>query len=326
MQILYKFVDYFHEVMDRFYPTDEEYGQFTYEDVLVSSACGIDSTGSWQNVQKASFHVKIDTLKRFRNVMELREIIQYMKFDIYQNKDKYPEFFYVKDEQEKLIMDDCPYMKNQTFRMLYQFKYGKNRPLIPIRISNFIFSDDPIQHLVGYYEECDENEFYNVSSVQEINETNKPNKSKRANKGDKKCTYTPSNGSLSVDNCESCLIIRPDCSTPMEYEETPNFYLSCINNRGAGRQPYNVWWTVGAALKNCRLSLQLWIDWSAQFAGYIDGDCEDQWQRFVVVKDKGANIGTLRRWAKLIHPELFSNSIQDRMKHFFDTYEESLNN
>jgi hypothetical protein len=326
--ILYKFVDYFHEVMDRFYPQG---GQFTYEDILVSSACGIDSTGTWQNVQKASFHIKIDTLKRFKNVLELREIIQYMKFDIYQNKEKYPEFFYIKDEQEKLIMDDCPYMRNQTFRMLYQYKYGKNRPLIPIRINNFRFSDDPIQHLVGYYEEaserseeCQEEDFYNIEAIKEINNMNKPCKSyKKSNKGDFKSIYTPSSSSLSVENCESCLIIRPDYSTPKEYEETVNFYLSCINNRGAGRQPWNVWWTVGTALKNSGMSLELWIDWSSQFAGYIDGECEDYWQRFVASQERGANIYTLRRWAKMIHPELFNNSIQDRMKYFFDTYEES---
>lgn len=321
IEILYKFIDYFHEVMKRLYGAE----QFTYNDVLISSACGMDSIGTWQGLEKASYHIKINTLKKFRNASELDEIINYMIDDIDQNREKYPEFFYVKDEQEKLIMDDGVYRSNQTFRMLWQNKYNKTRPLIPIRIPNFKYNEDPIHHLVGYYEDCQEEDFYNLDVIREISEISTPQKNKKTKKqtkGQTKNKYVSPKHSLSVENVQRRLIIRPDCSTPMEYEETPNFYLSCINNCGAGRQPYNVWWTVGAALKNCRMSVQLWIDWSAQFAGYIDGDCEDQWQRFVVVKNTGANIGTLRRWAKLIHPELFSNSIQDRMKHFFDTYEE----
>lgn len=323
-EILYKFIDYFHEIMNRLFPNEE---QFTNENVLISSSCGIDSIGSWQGLEKASYHIKINTLKKFRNAPELGEIINYMLDDIEKNKDKYPEFFYVKDGQEKIIMDDSPYGSNQTFRMLYQYKYGKNRPLIPIRINKFRYSEDPIQHLIGYYNECNEEDFYNLDVIREICKVSIPKKNKKKNKqtnGQIKNKYVSPKHSLSVENVERHLKNRPDCSTPMEYEETVDFYLSCINNRGAGRQPWCVWWTVGTALKNCHISVQKWIDWSMQFEGYLNGEekCEDVWQRLTVEKGRGANIYTLRRWAKMIHPELFSNSIQDRMKYFFNTYEE----
>jgi hypothetical protein len=353
--VLIKFIRYIAKKMAEFFG---EY-TFDSEDVYISTASGIGQSGTFTGINKASFHIVIHTDKKFRNNNDVKHLIDNIKDELEEIKENnsdylndYP-FWHTKGERQELIIDTGVYSKNRCFRMFGQSKKtDETRPLINYRIPDFSEIVDDIiiennehlinsllddneykhiaatnieeleKHLVGYYDD-DVPDFYDMEPViaknniaeSTFNANTNVSASSKESKGSKGAKYP--RGELDK------MLIRDEhmeVTTPTEYGDNITFYLSCIPNRGKYRQIWDVYNGIMMAVKNSSDGEYEDIKrWASQFEEYDENETAREWAG-IKPRTTGYNRWTLRRLARICRPELFLNSIEERMEYFTNIY------
>jgi hypothetical protein len=139
--VLTKFVYYVREKMEEYFSGYT----FENEDVYISTASGLGQTGSFSGINKASFHIVIQTCKKFRNNKEIQHFIDNIRYELTELKENDDTrlvdlpFWHDKNENEKnqLIIDDGVYSSNRCFRMFGQSKKtDMTRPLISYKLAS----------------------------------------------------------------------------------------------------------------------------------------------------------------------------------------------
>jgi hypothetical protein len=139
--VLTKFVYYVREKMEEYFSGYT----FEYEDVYISTASGVGQTGSFSGINKASFHIVIQTCKKFRNNKEILHFIDNMRYELIELKENNDPrlvdlpFWHDKNEYDKneLIIDGSVYSSNRCFRMFGQSKKTDiTRPLVSYKLAS----------------------------------------------------------------------------------------------------------------------------------------------------------------------------------------------
>ena len=265
---------------------------FDDEDISLSGSIGM---GKIENVEvlKASYHIVIQCNSSFKNMKDLKTFMNYFKYRI--DEDKPENFFYTLNDNVKRIVDFQVYGKNQNMKLPYQSKHGSDRVQAPMDTNNLI------RHLCGNYQNIQDFDIFDISKVPVYEPTQKTTVQKALVGG--KNDYV-SHGSIHTD------FVARECIPDGEPTFDLKYIVESIDNTN---QPYNVWFGIGCAIKNCKHKdgRDIFLKWSSKYSGYNQNDCLKVWDR-IQVRDNGYNQGTLLLLAKKCNPKL-----QDKKKNHF---------
>ena len=255
---------------------------------LLSNPCIFVSDLDSQNLKKSAHiifpHFILKNLDQTLHIkIILKTYLEYHKIEL-----PYQNFIHHK------IIDLNVYGNNQNFRLPFQSKKGKNNVLIPYQK---VHAKDCLvglyaKHPTHFEPSLDSKELFNICKTlgQELYNKKFPKNAKFRNDNNREniidysneihvdlLDYDPGNTSLSQKD-----------QNDQNHNDFVSFMVSCIPNHGNG-QSWNVWWSVGQALKNIGSDehnkdkyLHLWINWSSQcksqYPNY-SSNCISQWNK-----------------------------------------------
>ena len=288
-------------------PIHKNYMKYTYQEIVddttkvLSASCKLINPDIKFNIDdiyvcisensaiKQSLHITYPLyLKNQKDIKYLSSIIKHL---IYTNPTDYPALIF----DNELYWDPVVYSKNQNMRCLFQSKLNKKNKLIPFNRTDCT----PVDYFIGIYEKTDQYEYINSKRVEWVATEMLLSQFKI--------------GAIPADKVKdiACMYYKEFSMMPYYdlFDSTPNynakstieFYLSCIPNTIEKPQSYEMWYSLGQALRNVVVDypdvdlLQLWIQWSMQLSAKYpneDKKCRQAWTKFIV-KETGNRYRTL---------------------------------
>jgi hypothetical protein len=260
------------------------------EDILILNSSKKD---------KLSYHI-VFLKYYFEHCYILKSFIDYIINQLLIDDEKYSKLYWTKNEKQKFIMDAAPYGKNRLFRLVNQSKIGSN---IKLKI---ISNHQPIDSFIGVYNITENDILLNFNKEEIKEEKTKEIKKTKELKKDLALNDWS-------DNTKTLLEFYK-----MSYDdlqELPKWkqYLYLIPNNNVD---YQNWLIVGYAIRFCGGVKDDWINWSKLSKSYKVGEC-DNFLKFHTADGQGFgdlkncyNIYTLRRFAKIAHPDFFKEKKQ----------------
>jgi hypothetical protein len=203
--------------------------------------------------------------------------------------------------ENETYFDFSVYKRNQNMRCLYQSKVEKNNPFVPFTSKD---SRLPADYLAGLYRDTEAYSYMPTIKMENM-----------------AVNYVAKKAKCSIKLAASYLDELAMAHTYEKFESTPNylakssieFYLSCIPNNNQKPQTYDMWYSIGQALKNLEKEhpsiemLPLWIRWSMQASDKYKNEavaCAMAWSQ-LDVRNGGAKykIPFLKRMATHYSPE-----------------------
>ena len=217
-------------------------------------------------------------------------------------------------------LDFAVYRSNQNFRLAGQSKWGKDDSYILVPTDKTL---EPKDCLVGYYDQSNNKDTNNAASPYTI-------LPKLQEKATKYAQVTKDDHFDAVFDTRTMKQTKTSThENPFEkISHIPAFkYLGLIHNSNESPQSYNVWWSIGQALKNIAACdaidsqdvlayLEAWITWSNQASITYPNEvieCTNAWRHMNASRVVGLNLAFLRDMAGIAKAnpidELFDTSL-----------------
>jgi hypothetical protein len=252
---------------------------------------------------KLSYHI-VFLKYYFDDCYILKSFIDYIINHLLIDDEKYSRLYWTKNEKEKFIMDTAPYGKNRLFRLVNQSKIGSN---IKLKI---ISNHQPIDSFIGVYNITENDILLNFDKDAQSEAIKEKKIKEHTVKESKIKNLTEDNW---ADNKNTLIEFFK-----MSYDDLQGLpkwkqYLYLIPNNNVN---YQNWLIIGYAIRYCGGLKEDWINWSKLSKSYKLGEC-DNFQKFHTAEGQGFgeikncyNIYTLRRFAKIAHPDFFKEKKQ----------------
>jgi len=223
---------------------------------IAISGCSYDTQFGGIFGRKISYHVIFNYNKFFKNYEDSRS---FTKDYLYNKVKKIKEFCYL--DGKACIMDHAVYGRNQPMKMIGQSKYGKKKGTQKV----INFTDEPLKHLCGIYENLDSLEYYDVSKFVNVVVENNV-------KGDKK---TRDYSGAPVSEIHSIF--------PIEFTQPPgevcnsfDYLLASIPNNDVS---WDCYFGIACAVKNSPDGrYEDFRKWSMKSSKHDDPECKKMWR------------------------------------------------
>jgi len=239
----------------------EEFGiAVTKDDFGISTANGISDFGGKKNIMKYSAHI----------VCYKHEIVFKSKKDI----------LYFLTKYHHPAVDTAVYSKNQSFKTIYQSKYGSDRIQTPL-------SGGYCEHLVTYHTDLPKKLLSCKRVVKDI-DTRHKNQALLIHQIGVKC---PENPAFPKDTFD---------------KHSVRDLLELLPNSGEYEQPYKTWFCVLCICKNENEPVDTFLNWSRQYRGHNDDDVLKKFHE-TEYKSDGYTIKMLQNLVSKVNPMVFKN-------------------
>ena len=276
---------------------------------------------------KCSYHLIFKNIK-FQNMAEQKTFILYL-LNRFENpkcegeEELFKKLFYMDSKKEllKCVMDSIPYNKNQNIRLINQSKLGKGYLLKSeeeINIMKTFISYDLRDCNITITKE----QIENLINKKGITKRQKEYKAKKA-----KIENTETKKIIDISNWVNFCITGDTLLkvNKLTYDDIKNFkfeykkYLYLIPNNNVS---YNHFMQMGYAIKSSGGNEEDWKQWAKLSNKYNEGETKS----FINFKIDGRtfNINSLKKLAKMAHPEFF-NTEEELFNNYFNLDLENIN-
>ena len=273
--------------------TKENFGKYSFEEIvqqthsLVKKALAkVDESYPWdeqsirvcraKTTAKQSLHLMYPIY--FKNQADIKCFSVIISSII--NAADYPALM----TANEVYFDFTVYKRNQNMRCLYQSKVEKNNPFVPFCPED---PKQPSEYLVGIYRDGNSYSYMPTVKMENMAVNYVAKKARCSTK--LAAAYL---NELAMAHTYEALDSRPNYMARSSIE----FYLSCIPNSNDKPQSYDMWYSIGQALKNLEKDhpslemLPLWIRWSMQASQKFPNEaaaCAKAWSQ-LEVRNNGA--------------------------------------
>ena len=276
---------------------------------------------------KLSYHVLIKNKVYFNNNKECGQFVKYLmyRFNNPQNEEegeiiKELTWFY-KGTNKRYIFDDVPYGNYQQFRLINQSKKGK-----PYKLSQYNNDDKYNDYWVSLYDGVGNRErlnpevitiqYQNIKRVIDIN--NKVAKKEKPIQNATETQEMVEDWSFNFNTEGATLSIKYDLDYDdlLKYPQWKQYLYLIVNNNSS----YLQWRNIGMAIAMEGGNEKDWKEWSElNTTNYTPGETSSFKKFNNTIKEGETNydIRTLRKLAKLCHPEFF-NKKNECFSEYFD--------